>query len=86
VVKKIISMYVFVVSQNGLEQIVMWPDKIGNLIPLVYLDKEEIVGDNMREGIQKMANAQKLYFELREYQLVEESVEQFYPASTEYNA
>jgi hypothetical protein len=65
---------------------VQWPDKVGNLVPLVYLNKDDVDGDDMRSRIQQVADERKIYFELREYQLVENSTEEFYPALKEYNA
>jgi len=81
---KIKTLHIFVVNENGEEKIVMWPNKSGINVPLFYLSTEK-VEDEMKIAIQEMADTQKLYFELREYQLVKDSVETFYPTK-EYNA
>lgn len=83
---KIKNIFVFVVNMDGEERIVTWPNGNGIDVPLVYLSEEEIENDNMRKAIQNMANVRKLYFELREFTLVEKSVETFYPTLKEYNA
>jgi hypothetical protein len=83
---KITKLFVFIVNQEGVEKIVTWPDKSGMNVPLVYLNEKEIEHDKMKLAIQTMANVQKLYFELREYALVEKSVERFYPSKKHYNA
>jgi len=72
-----------VVNVNGEEKIALHP-KDG--IPLIYLSKEGVNVDHTRELVQVMADDSKLYFELREYKLVEESAELFYPKASEYNA
>ena len=83
---KITMIRVFIINDNGEEKIVTWPNRNGIDVPLVYLTEEEIKNDNMRVAIQSMADLRKVYFELREYKLIEESTEKFYPATKEYNA
>ena len=83
---KIKDVFIFVVNENGEEKIVTWPNEHGIAVPLVYIDKKDIVEDNMKKSIQGLADRYKLYFELRTYQLVEIDVEKFYPTTKEYNA
>jgi len=83
---KIKTLYVFIVNQDGVEKIVTWPNENGIAVPLVYISQDELENDKMRIKVQDVADKYKAYFELREYQLVEKSVETYYPALKEYNA
>ena len=83
---KIMSLYVFIVHTEGEERVVLWTNEDGSKVPLVYTTLIGVEVDNMRTKIQALADNNKLYFELREYQLVEtEESEVFYPTK-EYHA
>lgn len=84
--KRINELFVFVINIEGEEKIVTWPNIHGIDVPLVYLSQQEIEGDGMKKAIQMMADHRKIYFELRRYDIVESSVEKFYPAQEKYNA
>jgi hypothetical protein len=80
---RIVSFYTFIVNVDGEEKIALHPI---DGVPLIYLKKEGLEKDNIKKMVQSMADHHKLYFELREYKIVDESAETFYPKATEYNA
>lgn len=76
-------LWVFIVHVNGEEKILLDPI---HHIPLVYLSKGGVQQDGMKKIVQELADKEKVYIELREYKLIDESIEMFYPTAKEYNA
>lgn len=86
-IKKIESVFIFVVIVNGEEKIMLWPDPVGKLVPLVYLSSEAVNNDRMRESMQAVVEkGHNMYCELREYKLVPLSEEVFHASKPNYHA
>jgi hypothetical protein len=79
-------MYVFFTISGGKEQIMTGVDDDGKMIPLVYLHRDNLQYEKMVPFVKKYAEQTGVYVELREYALIEKSIEKFYPDKTQYNA
>lgn len=83
---KVKSLFAFFILSEGKEQIMVGVDDNGHVIPLVYLTDEALNYEKMIPYVKDYAQKNNVFVELREYQLIEDSVEKFYPDSTQYNA
>lgn len=80
---KVQTLLVFIVNINGEERIILHPE---NNIPMVYLSTDALKQNNPRELMHALADKEKVYIELREYTLVKETTEFFYPSAKTCNA
>jgi hypothetical protein len=63
-IKKIIELLCFVVVEDGIEKIAM-----DSYIPLIYLNQEGMIDDNIMEIMQQLATKHRTTFMLRRYVL-----------------